>query len=170
MVGKVLFSIISWCIYFFSIISFRSLCSEKNIGKEKNSLYHSLGMSVIIENTFQFTVNAKYNICFGKQFIQNGGNICFKQGIIVWDLISQFTYISPFISTWNNKITFQTIQNVTHRKCGDVFVQIFQYVSGIFLLPWNLAIWKSEIWIGLCSGLVLLSGWNNNPQTWNIAP
>ncbi len=56
---------------------------RKNIGKEKNSLYHSLGMSVIIENTFQFTVNAKYNICFGKQFIQNGGNICFKQGIIV---------------------------------------------------------------------------------------
>lgn len=40
-------------------------------------------MSFIIENTFQFTVNAKYNICFGKQFIQNGGNICFKQGIIV---------------------------------------------------------------------------------------
>ena len=35
-------------------------------------------------------------------------------------------------STWNNKITFQTIQNVTHRKCGDVFVQIFQYVSEYF--------------------------------------
>lgn len=31
-----------------------------------------------VEDTFQFTVNAKYNICFGKQFIQNGGNICFK--------------------------------------------------------------------------------------------
>lgn len=68
---------------FFSIISFRSLCSEKNIGEEKNSLYHGLSVSVIIEDTFQFTVNAKYNICFGKQFIQNGGNICFKQGIIV---------------------------------------------------------------------------------------
>ena len=49
----------------------------------KNSLYHGLRVSVIIEDTFQFTVNAKYNICFGKQFIQNGGNICFKQGIIV---------------------------------------------------------------------------------------
>ena len=56
---------------------------QKNIGEEKNSLYHGLSVSVIIEDTFQFTVNAKYNICFGKQFIQNGGNICFKQGIIV---------------------------------------------------------------------------------------
>jgi len=48
---------------------------RKNIGKEKNSLYHGLSVSVIIEDTFQFTVNAKYNICFGKQFIQDGGKL-----------------------------------------------------------------------------------------------
>lgn len=44
---------------------------RKNIGKEKNSLYHNSSVSVAFEGTF------------GKLFIQNDGNIRFKQRIIL---------------------------------------------------------------------------------------
>ena len=86
---------------------------QKNIGEEKNSLYHGLSVSVIIEDTFQFTVNAKYNICFGKQFIQNGGNICFKQGILQDSMGAKiFRYILEYL---DEDITALPMRDILNR-------------------------------------------------------